>query len=93
MNICIICIIYHVSSYVSYVYLRWLIRVSDFASEARRASTGLGTRWGGPSWCSTVKKLLLKSAWIESKLFLLFAQEGGINVAFVRQLSTPFFIL
>ena len=36
----------------------WVKRVSDFASEARRASTRLGTRWGGPSWCITVRNPL-----------------------------------
>jgi hypothetical protein len=46
--------------------------VSDFASEARRASTRLGTRWGGPSWRITVLRLenhFLKSVRIEPKLF------------------------
>jgi len=35
-------------------------RVSDFASEARRTSTRLGTRWGGPNWCITVRRSLFK---------------------------------
>jgi len=43
--------------------------VSDFASKARRASTRLGTRWGGPSWKSRLDNHNLKFARIEPKQF------------------------
>ena len=51
----------------------WVIRVPDYASEARRASTRLGTRWGGPSWKLRLENRFLKSAQIGPKLFLLLA--------------------
>ena len=47
--------------------------MSDFASEACRASTKLGTRWGGLVGALRLENHFLKSARIEPELFLLFA--------------------
>jgi len=51
----------------------WVNRVSEFASEARRASTRLGTRWGGPRWWLTVRKSLSQISLDWAETFLLFA--------------------